>query len=88
MATEFRYVGDHADELDGGRPIGPGEYTGPIDADAPKNKQMIDDGLLIEANTPKEDTPNHTADPDSSSQSAPAARPKASDHRVEGDDAT
>jgi hypothetical protein len=58
MATEFRYVGSHADELDGGRPIGPGEFTGPIDPDAPKNKQMIDDGLLVESKAPSEDTVN------------------------------
>jgi hypothetical protein len=45
--SEFRYVGIHSDELDGGRPLEPGEFTGPIDADLPQNKRLIDDGLLI-----------------------------------------
>lgn len=46
--SEYRYVGSHADELDGGRPLAPGDFTGPIDADLPKNKQLLDDELLIE----------------------------------------
>lgn len=47
---EFRFVGNHPDELDGGRPIEPGEFTGPIDIseESPKNKQLSDDGLLLE----------------------------------------
>jgi hypothetical protein len=44
---EFRFTGSHADELEGGRPIEPGEFTGPIDSSQPKNKSLIDDGLLV-----------------------------------------
>jgi len=50
---EFRFVGSHPDELDGGRPIEPGEFTGPIDTDLPKNKQLLEDELLL-------DVPNGT----------------------------
>jgi hypothetical protein len=44
---EFRYIGTHADELEGGRPLAPGDYTGPINEKAKKNKQLIDEGHLI-----------------------------------------
>lgn len=46
---QFRYVGATPTDLDGGRPIGPGDFTGPIDVseECPKNKQLLDDGLLI-----------------------------------------
>lgn len=44
---EFRYTGLHADELDGGRPLAPGDYTGPISERSPKNKSMIADGVLL-----------------------------------------
>jgi hypothetical protein len=44
---EFRFVGVHADELDGGRPLAPGDYTGPISERTPKNKSMIADGTLL-----------------------------------------
>lgn len=47
---EYRFVGVHADELEGGRPLAPGEYTGAIDASnkSPKNHLMVEEGLLIE----------------------------------------
>lgn len=44
---EFRFVGTHADELDGGRPLAPGDYTGPISSTSTKNKSMIADGVLL-----------------------------------------
>lgn len=44
---EFRFVGVHADELDGGRPLAPGDYTGPINERSTKNRSMIADGTLI-----------------------------------------
>lgn len=44
---EFRFVGVHADELDGGRPLAPGDYTGPINERSTKNKSMIADGTLL-----------------------------------------
>lgn len=45
---EFRFIGDHAETLDNGRPVGPGEYTGSINEKASKNAQLIRDGVLIE----------------------------------------
>jgi hypothetical protein len=44
---EFRFVGVHADELEGGRPVAPGEYTGPINERATQNKAHIDAGNLF-----------------------------------------
>lgn len=44
---EFRYIGLHADELEGGRPVAPGEYTGSINERARQNKMLIDAGLLL-----------------------------------------
>lgn len=44
---EFRFIGSHADELDDGRPLEPGMYTGPIDERAAKNDQLIESGVLI-----------------------------------------
>lgn len=52
---EFRFIGQAADTLENGRPVEPGEYTGPIDESAPKSEQLINDGLLLEV-------PNGTAD--------------------------
>lgn len=53
---EYRFVGSHPDELDGGRPIEPGEFTGPIEIDddpdsetyTPKNAHLLEDGYLIQ----------------------------------------
>lgn len=49
MEREYRYIGKSPTDLDGGRPIGPGEYTGPImvDEEHPKNQQLFDEGQLI-----------------------------------------
>jgi hypothetical protein len=44
---EFRYIGLHAGELEGGRPLAPGEYTGPISERAPHNTALIDAGHLL-----------------------------------------
>lgn len=59
----FRYVGATATDLEGGRPIEPGEFTGPIDVDPlvvsqdpetgeevsrpNKNYQLLEDGQLL-----------------------------------------
>lgn len=60
---EFRFVGTHADELEGGRPISPGEFTGPIDPEETRNKQLIDEGLLIPlGDVPDEEPPKLTGD--------------------------
>jgi len=56
MSTEYRFVGSHPDELDGGRPVEPGEFIGAIEIDddpdsetyTPKNAQLRDDGHLLE----------------------------------------
>lgn len=45
---EFRFIGSAADTLENGRPVEPGEYTGPINEKAPKNAQLRRDGLLLE----------------------------------------
>lgn len=53
---EYRFVGSHPDELDGGRPIEPGEFVGPIEINddpdsegyTPKNLHLLEDGNLIE----------------------------------------
>jgi hypothetical protein len=44
---EYRYIDSHAAELEGGRPLAPGDYTGPINERAPGNKVLIDAGSLI-----------------------------------------
>jgi hypothetical protein len=61
---EFRFVGSTPTTLEGGRPIEPGEFTGPIcveetDKDtgelvAPANKVLFDDGLLLKLPTKAE----------------------------------
>ncbi len=49
--NDFRYVGSTPTDLEGGRPIAPGEFTGEIDVSeaAPKNQMLLEEGLLIEA---------------------------------------
>jgi hypothetical protein len=44
----WRFIGSHPDELEGGMPIEPGQFIGTLDTSASRNKQLIDDGLLIE----------------------------------------
>lgn len=50
MADKFRYVGRHADHLASGRPIAPGDglLASHVNADSDKDRQLIEDGLLIE----------------------------------------
>jgi hypothetical protein len=46
---EYRFIGDHAEELDGGRPIAPGDFTGLIDVEeGTHNGNLLLDGLLLE----------------------------------------
>jgi hypothetical protein len=45
---EFRFIGQAADQLDNGRPVEPGDYTGPINAKAPQNARLIREGQLLE----------------------------------------
>lgn len=51
---EYRYIGDHVGDLEGGRQVEPGEFTGPIDPEAPQNAQLIEEGLLLEGSAPAE----------------------------------
>lgn len=46
---QYRFVGEHADNLASGRPIEPGEFVDLTDDDVrdPFNEAMIADGLLI-----------------------------------------
>jgi hypothetical protein len=50
---EFRFVGSTPTELEGGRPIEPGEFTGPIDVSekAPANKTLLDEGMLLKVSS-------------------------------------
>lgn len=50
---EFRFVGSTPTELEGGRPIEPGEFTGPIDVsdENPANKVLLDEGMLIKVSS-------------------------------------
>lgn len=53
----YRYIGNSPTDLEGGRPIAPGDYTGDIDEIVPaaegetpdKNQQLLEDGMLLEA---------------------------------------
>lgn len=47
----YRFVGDHADTLASGSPVGPGDFVDLTDEESgePHNKMLIDDGSLIEA---------------------------------------
>lgn len=52
----YRYIGGSPTDLEGGRPIAPGDFTGDIgilpveDGETPnKNQQLLEEGLLIEA---------------------------------------
>lgn len=45
---EYRSVGGHPASLEGGRMVGSGEPTGPIDPTLPANAQLIEDGHLVE----------------------------------------
>lgn len=58
---EFRYVGLTPDTLESGRPVEFGEFTGLIGVTTGKNKQLLDDGLLIEV-------PKGTADANASEE--------------------
>lgn len=44
---EYKYIGLHADELEGGVPVAPGDYTGPI-SNRGHNNTLIKEGLLVE----------------------------------------
>jgi hypothetical protein len=44
---EYRFIGSHPETLDGGRPIEPGEFTGPIDEKLPQNEHLVDSGALL-----------------------------------------
>lgn len=66
---EFRYVGTHVGDLEGGRQVEPGEFTGPIDPEAPQNASLISEELLLEVadgtykEVTGEDPPEPVSDP-------------------------
>lgn len=47
----YRYVGAHADTLDSGQPVGPGDFVELEDEDVrlPQNEMFLADGRLIAA---------------------------------------
>jgi hypothetical protein len=49
-----RFIGSHPDELEGGQPVEPGQFIDSLDIEASKNKQLIDDGLIIDADIPSD----------------------------------
>jgi hypothetical protein len=55
---KYRFVGQHADSLDSGRPIGPGEFVDLTDEEIeqPHAAGLIQVGLLVEASGETEDT--------------------------------
>lgn len=69
---EFRYVGDHAESLDGGRMIESGGFTGPIDVseESPHNAQLYAQGLLVEVpnGTHAEQVPEDDSEPETSNE--------------------
>jgi hypothetical protein len=46
---EYRHMGDHAEELAGGRPVGPGEAVelSAEDEKDPHNKSLIEQGIFV-----------------------------------------
>lgn len=69
---EFRFIGSHAESLDGGRMIEPGGFTGPIDVsdESPHNQQLLEQGLLVEVpdGTHAEYEPEEDSDPELSNE--------------------
>lgn len=57
----YRLVGDHAQILDSGQPIGPGEFVD-LDEVTPHDQTLIDDGLLIAADEPEKKSTKKEAD--------------------------
>lgn len=49
MAKEFRFVGEHAESLNGGRMLHPGEFTGVLDTEDDVVARLIEEGTLVEA---------------------------------------
>jgi len=56
--TQFRFIGDHAQVLENGQPVGPGEYVSLATEDMVGiNKMLLDDGKLIDASDYTPDEP-------------------------------
>jgi hypothetical protein len=74
-STKYRYVGDHAEILDSGAPVGPGEYVelSGDQLEEPVTKALIDGGKLIDASDVKDEaqTKSATSTDDSSSTDDP-----------------
>jgi len=54
--TTYRYVGDHAIVLEGGRPLGPGEFIDLSTEDLSQglNKDLLESGMLLDTTAPPE----------------------------------
>lgn len=53
--SEYRYIGDMPDALDGGRPLAPGEFVtlDESQAKSPYNQSLIESGKLIQVSEPE-----------------------------------
>jgi hypothetical protein len=55
--TKYRYIGDHAEILEGGQPVGPGDYVDLSSDDITGvNQALLNDGKLIDAGDYTPDT--------------------------------
>jgi hypothetical protein len=57
--VNYRHIGSHPEDTAEGATIAPGESTeelGSFDPQAPHNKRLIDEGILIEIPKPKAKT--------------------------------
>lgn len=61
VPSELRYIGTYPDSLFSGRPLAPGDYLKredlDLDREASEDRRLLDDGLLIDANPPKQEAP-------------------------------
>lgn len=57
QSREFKFVGDHVDDLADGRAAVPGETYKLTDDQLaePHNQRLLDDGLLLEVEVPKKE---------------------------------
>lgn len=74
-AKLYRFIGDHAQDLASGRLLDPGEdfiELTPEDLEDPHNVRLIEEGLLVETQTPLEHRPEQT--PPAEAEGIPAPR--------------
>lgn len=54
--AKFRFVGEHAVSLNGGRMLDPGEFTGNLDVKDDEVARLIEEGLLVSTDPVKPKT--------------------------------